>query len=914
MKPSWNSLFPDLSETENKQLSEIITPNRRLSTYLSRLQLNEHLNNPNSGSSLIPINITPIEYWLKQRFTQLQELCSSPWSGYRVLTPQQEKLLWQTIVQKHKKTSPNLLSNSSLNDAIQAYLLLQQWGASKEDVERSYYYIGIDQTSFFKWVDEFEQHCAQHRLMSPARLPGIICTALEQNQLPIETSHYFYGFDEPSPLIQKLQNILDYKGLYQSCPLPEHEAKNQQLVQCNSEEEEIRLAANWCKHTLETESDSSIAIVFPSLQEKRELVFSIFSETLQSDAFAAGSTLNQLPFNISSGISLAKVPLIKSARLALNLLRISSKNTQIEIEDLRQVLTNPFLLEQKTNRNIWLKIDQTLSAFNKEKIKKHDYSQLLDQAQSLGANVDGMHAILSHNKAKQLSYFEWRSFFILSLEQMAWLKDRELNSDEYQASKRFVAVLEQFANLDKVAPPCDLNFALGQLEDLLQSEIFQTESKDEAKKRINILGVLEAAAQDFDHIWLCEMNNLIWPPAPKPNPFLPSALQRDWSMPHSSARRELDFCLSITDRFKRHSQNLIFSYALMKGDEDQEISPLLKPLKRVSLKGFIAQEQFAIQPSLAQQVHQSAKIDYFTDSTLIPLQAEEIVKGGQGLIKEQALCPFKSFSQHRLKVNPLEEPEAGLSAMDRGNILHRFMEVFWTRHKHQDELLALDDEELRVEITKVANQIRSEIQTEFIDDAALLELELLRSQEITFQFLSLEKQRPSFKVLANEMHIKYEIEGLELNLRIDRIDELDDGDELIIDYKSGSNHIKSWHDPRIEEPQLPLYLLSREKAKALAFGQLSRGNAQKAYLGLSNGEVEIPGIVDCENPKKNKLFLNNWSDQVESWENDLKLQAKNFTLGHTLVDPKDPIQTCQYCPYQRFCRVQERELVQEDSA
>ncbi len=43
------------------------------------------------------------------------------------------------------------------------------------------------------------------------------------------------------------------------------------------------------------------------------------------------------------------------------------------------------------------------------------------------------------------------------------------------------------------------------------------------------------------------------------------------------------------------------------------------------------------------------------------------------------------------------------------------------------------------------------------------------------------------------------------NLRLDRIDRLNDGTFLVIDYKSGDVSPKSWDLPRPDDVQLPLY-------------------------------------------------------------------------------------------------------------
>src|ERR1700747_974209 len=49
--------------------------------------------------------------------------------------------------------------------------------------------------------------------------------------------------------------------------------------------------------------------------------------------------------------------------------------------------------------------------------------------------------------------------------------------------------------------------------------------------------------------------------------------------------------------------------------------------------------------------------------------------------------------------------------------------------------------------------------------------------------------------------------GLKLRLRADRIDLLENGQRLLLDYKSGEVSVKDWEGERPDEPQRPLYAI-----------------------------------------------------------------------------------------------------------
>ena len=67
----------------------------------------------------------------------------------------------------------------------------------------------------------------------------------------------------------------------------------------------------------------------------------------------------------------------------------------------------------------------------------------------------------------------------------------------------------------------------------------------------------------------------------------------------------------------------------------------------------------------------------------IPLLKDEIgkISGGTSILKNQSDCPFRAFAIHRLYSGCIDEPEAGMTAMERGNIVHKVMEFFWEKTK-----------------------------------------------------------------------------------------------------------------------------------------------------------------------------------------------------------------------------------------
>lgn len=148
------------------------------------------------------------------------------------------------------------------------------------------------------------------------------------------------------------------------------------------------------------------------------------------------------------------------------------------------------------------------------------------------------------------------------------------------------------------------------------------------------------------------------------------------------------------------------------------------------------------------------------------------------------------------------------------------------------------------------------------------------------------------------------IGGLQLNARLDRVDETADGRRIVIDYKTGLTNAGAMLGERPEEPQLPLYLVTAEPdAAAVAFARVRTGNM--AYVGLARDGDLLPGVKAHADTKHDDQYPA-WPDLVAAWRNDLERIARQFAAGASAVDPKRYPQTCQFCDQQPFCRIRER--------
>ena len=118
-----------------------------------------------------------------------------------------------------------------------------------------------------------------------------------------------------------------------------------------------------------------------------------------------------------------------------------------------------------------------------------------------------------------------------------WPGDAPVDSETWQAIDAWNELLGAFAGSGTVhSDSFDRATALSWLQALARQRLFQTEG---ATDGVQVMGVLEAAGLEFDHLWVCGMARELWPAVAHPSVFVPLELQRRLSMPDSTQHSPL---------------------------------------------------------------------------------------------------------------------------------------------------------------------------------------------------------------------------------------------------------------------------------------------------------------------------------------------------------------------------------------
>lgn len=871
----------------------ILTPNRRLSATL-HLQYQQYQLTLHSQQSWQTPHILPITSWIHQLWSDYthHQIEASP----LLLNAAQEQYIWEKIL-LNTKENEQLLQISETADLIRsAWSLLKQW---QVDINHPAFYVADDYAALASWIQAFQNICETQHWIDIASLPEILITKIQNSEMIPPSQLCMFGFSEYSPQLKQLLKTCESHGsMIIHVPLSDNKLlSTATCISLLDQEIEILTMARWAKLTVAQNPSATIGCVIPDLDKIRDRVVQVFSEVF-ADEHTYTIDPQASPFNISAGKSLANYPIINTALQLLSLHKSIISN-----ETFSNILMTPFIGEAEIERNKRANYDRILRLNNKktiqlEAIAKEEYDDRLSLSKNcphLARRLRAFFDLITKNQ-QPLTFTEWAKQFTELLTTLGWPGERSLNSEEYQIVESWLNLLSEYTTLDYIAKPVNLPEALRRLHKMVSHRIFQAKSPEAP---IQVLGVLEAAAHPFDYLWVAGMDDLAWPPQPRPHPFIPKSLQRELHMPHATAERELNFCKTLIDQFKQSASYLIFSHAEQNEALELQSSPLIKDLPKINAENLKLETYIP----RSQHIFNTKNIEKIIDEKAPDVTTDEKIRGGVSVIKQQALCPFKSFSEWRLHAHAFESPLPGLRAKDRGTVIHKALEIIWNKLKDHATLISLSEIELKSLIDQSIDIALCTVPNSHSEFTQYISLEKQRLHNLISEWLQIEKSRSSFKIITNEKSVPFTLGQLSLTIKIDRIDELADGKRLIIDYKTGKhNEIQSWFSERPEEPQLPLYaLLDKDHTCGISFAQIHAG--EHLFKGVSHYALDISGIKLISEIKKATAL--SWNEQLTQWQQVLTQLSDDFYHGNAKVDPKDPPKTCEWCALKPLCRMNE---------
>jgi len=839
------------------------------------------------------------ELWEEGMYTASQEKFSCP------LRSTEELIVWEDIMGSQSTYQPLDIS-ATAELASTSWKLLCDWCLPLEGAQ---WKISEDSRAFQRWALEFRARCKQNGWFSVAEFPMQVADLIRSKHLDVPKEVELIGFLEPTPSQKHFFETLQKHGTQIHITPPLSRRDQVFRMQVTDSYREIRIVAEWARRILESDPEAEnssfqIGIVVPAIRRLRSQIERIFSEVFHPRSGLRPERDPKRLFNISLGLPVGDYPIIQSA---LQILTIDIN--KIPVEEAGQLLLSPFLpgyAEERVSRAL---LDVKLREHQEQHVSLSDISYFAGKKNArffCPILVAQIHAWKLHFKdfsGKKLPSVWAESFSQLlqsgkhqqeehdseTLKSIGWPGDVHTGSIEYQTCMVWEELLSELVELDRVSKQITRQKAVSLLRRMASNKIFQPESEPAP---VQILGLLEASGLSFHYLWMLGMHDDAWPPPCEPAPFVPIRLQRQHGLWRSTPEGMLQNARMLGDRLLDSTPVVMISSPEREMDADRRISPLFADIDEVSMEELNLD---SIQ-SFGELIQHTSSLEVLEDHHGLPCD-ETRYRGGTELFKLQAACPFKAFAELRLGAKASSLPVAGLDAFGRGRMLHHVLDEIWDRLGAQSELLSLSKEE---EAALVRSVVRKQLENDMsfrrsLQSEQYMQVEQIRLERIVSEWLDLERQRQPFTVLNQEEKQRVTVGGMEIDIREDRVDVLEDGQKIILDYKTGECSPRSWDGDRPDDPQLPIYaVVENSPIAGLFFGSLKVGKV--GFKGITNQE----GIVPEVNPSHEDV-----SEKISQWNKTLHQLGQQFKAGYAAVSPKNSPTTCRYCNLSSFCRVGE---------
>ena len=866
--------------------------------------LQQHYQQQQTAAQWHTPHILTLQQWLAD-FTQRAVLAGEVVADFfplNTLNNFTEKMLWQQAIESAlaKHEFADLFDVASLaQSAIEANALLIEWQMSDDALND--YFTSTETRQFLRWRNQFLGLCQQYQSIEPARLLRLQIAALQASKQALPSHIEFIGFDRIKPIEQSLINALQAKGVQVSIKPMAAQKKIVSQISLDDINAECRAVVAWAQENLTRNPKANLAILTPILGNIRRQLADLLDDTFHPETVHASQYEAPRCYDFALGAALSEHAMIRSA---LNLLWFSTSRKAATQAAVSALLLDIFWsdLHEFDQRNL---LDARV---RKNLTRTFNLHQLLALIEKFHADNHVPH-LLVHIQLIQTTQKIWSKKLLPSawalqfgdlLQSLNWAQTRSLSSHEYQAMQSWQEVIASLGTLDGLTGNIGAADAVQKLQQLSAAKMFQPESIGDT--RIQILGMYEHTAAKLDAIWVLGMNDQHWPPAAKPNPLLPSALQRDLQTPSANADAQAAFAQTVHARVSNSAAEVVFSWSHKDGDRELRVSPLMADIPESTAINLVK--------TLAEKLAEPIAMQYLDDNIAPALKPEEKIRGGSKLFESQAICPAWTFYQYRLGAKKLEEPSEGLDNIARGNLVHAVLQHFWLACKSSSKLRALSTTALEAMIDAAIQQTITQELNENLP-AQIIQIERRRLQQLMQTWLTLELQRDDFAIFACEAQHTLMIEGLEIVCRIDRIDTVNDGDLVIIDYKTGSSlpQLKSWSEQRISEPQLPLYAslaLKGERVVAACFAKVHVDECK--FSGLAEDAI-LPSVTAFASLKSNSAFkqfehmpalISHWQDSLTK----IAIEIKTGVAGVIFDDEND----LMYCDVKPLLRLPEREL------
>lgn len=818
----------------------------------------------------------------QQTLWEASRLAGGRAAEHLALSSEAADFLWLRALQAAEADAAELPLTQLARQARSTWATLHDWQGQAAD-EWTGAGLSPDQQAFVRWSGEFRRLCAEQGAVDPERRLELLLNDVQQGLFDGLPELHMAGCDDLPPMRLAFLDALRTRGVSAVIHDGGGQAETQGVISGGpwpDAAEELLAAAGWARQQLDARPDAAIAVVVPDLAQRAAEVRRTFLDVF-APAWRTRGIPQQLPLNISYGYPLAETPLVHTALLVLGML-----DGDCSFDALSLLLRSRWLRGGRDEAGARAAAELRCREDLGPEFSLRDARYVCERtAPAFAGTLEVL--IEAAGDRRQRSATEWADWFVAVLKATGWPAREQLDSESWQTLKAWNEALGMYAGGAARLGSLARSEARGLLAQLLQQRLFQPEGPAQG---VQVLGALEAAGHRFDKLWVTGMARELWPPAGKPDPFIPLPLQRRLGMPDSSSAVTLQYHAGVTQRLLKSAAEVVVSWPGQQDGEGLAASPLLG--------AFSAREtdHHAVQVWNSESLG-AAELETLEPDPPPPWQGAEPVRGGVSVLNRQAVSPLNAFIERRLGAAEIRLPVVGIDAMQRGNLIHRALELFYAEYPSSAAAAELTPEvrraALRSGLEDAAGQLPG-MHGRFMQALAEREIDLQLGR--IEAFLEVDLARPSFEVVELETLHEVKLGPLALRLKLDRLDELADGARIVIDYKTGQVNRQNWNPAAPRDVQLPVYVSAVvPDAAAIAFAQIATRGI--GYDGVGGEDLGIEGLRSPGNKQRVQVryqasqsgeLLESWEALRREWALVIEQLAAGFAQGDFRLDPRNP--------------------------
>ena len=359
----------------------------------------------------------------------------------------------------------------------------------------------------------------------------------------------------------------------------------------------------------------------------------------------------------------------------------------------------------------------------------------------------------------------------------------------------------------------------------------------------------------------------------------------------------------------KETSNVQFS---LKVEESRSIPELAKAL---SLAGDLSGLETVLDSDIEGMAGISAGLDYKPAETPGTVGTRERTEFSVTELDDYLKCPYDYYVKRLLRISPLEEVSEDISALDRGSKAHAILRRFYEewkgpvtagdRDKAKELLAAFADREFGHEADTFRNRREKDLFVTVMAERFLDAEEVFWRQ--SFRPAYLEKKIESFKLALTDGTI------VEIHGKIDRIDVDDNGNFIIVDYKTGGYPLPLMTAEQ-EIFQLPVYAVMARQTLTDKDPVLRRsiGLAYYDLAGKNKGPTRDVVLYDKEalvdqpstKPKASQKSAEEFEAILTMSIDSARRAVEGIVAGNFPSTPLDE-NRCRNCPNEMMCGEQD---------